>query len=71
MKKMKTVYDIQQFLKSFGTIIYTGERGADLELMKDEIKELHHSQLIDRKEFQIAMLLLDSEIQQEKNKNIK
>ncbi|MGM9987126.1 MAG: YqgQ family protein [Bacillaceae bacterium] len=65
---MKTIYDIQQFLKGFGTIIYTGERQADLELMKDEIKELQQSQLIDLKEFQTAILLLNSEIQLEKEK---
>lgn len=65
-RTMKTIYDIQQFLKRFGTIIYTGERVADLELMEFELKELFHSQLIDNKEFQTVLFLLRHEIQLEK-----
>lgn len=60
---MKTIYDIQQLLKQFGTIIYIGERVADLELMEAEIKELYQSQLIDTKDYQSAILLLRHEIQ--------
>jgi uncharacterized protein YqgQ len=65
---MKTIYDIQQFLKQFGTIIYVGSRLADLELMEEELKELYQSQLIDLKEFQSILLLLRHEIQLEKEK---
>jgi uncharacterized protein YqgQ len=65
---MKTIYDIQQFLKGYGTIIYVGDRLADLELMEEEVKELYFSQLIDVKEFQSALLLLRHEIQLEKDK---
>jgi uncharacterized protein YqgQ len=65
---MKTIYDIQQFLKSYGTIIYVGDRLADLELMEDELKELFQSQLIEVKEFQTALLLLRHEIQLEREK---
>lgn len=65
---MKTIYDIQQFLKGYGTIIYVGDRLADLELMEEEVKELYFSQLIDVKEFQTALLLLRHEIQLEKDK---
>ena len=60
---MKTIYDIQQFLKRFGTIIYIGDRVADLELMEVELKELYQSQLIEPKEFQTALLILRHEIQ--------
>ncbi|MEH7743814.1 YqgQ family protein, partial [Neobacillus drentensis] len=49
---MKTIYDIQQFLKRFGTLIYIGDRVADLELMEMELKELYQSQLIEPREFQ-------------------
>ena len=42
---MKTVYDVQQLLKKFGTIIYIGDRLADLELMEEELKQLYQSQL--------------------------
>ncbi|MCM3566619.1 YqgQ family protein [Neobacillus mesonae] len=65
---MKTVYDIQQYLKKFGTIIYIGDRIADLELMEAELKELYQSQLIETREFQTALLILRHEIQMEKDK---
>ncbi|MDC2863403.1 MULTISPECIES: YqgQ family protein [unclassified Bacillus (in: firmicutes)] len=60
---MKTIYDIQQLLKQFGTIIYTGDRVADLQLMEDELRELYKSQLIEPKEYQMALFLLKQEIQ--------
>lgn len=60
---MKTIYDIQQFLKKFGTIIYVGDRVADLELMEAEIQELHQAQLMDVRDYQTAILLLRQEIQ--------
>ncbi len=65
---MKTIYDIQQFLKKFGTIIYVGDRVADLELMEAELKELYHSQLIETRDYQTARLILRHEIQMEKDK---
>ncbi|WP_316572027.1 YqgQ family protein [Neobacillus sp. YIM B06451] len=68
---MKTIYDIQQFLKKYGTIIYVGERVADLELIEEELIELYNSQLIEHREFQNALMLLRQEIQLEKEKNNK
>ncbi|MFD2446056.1 YqgQ family protein [Bacillus sp. CGMCC 1.16607] len=65
---MKTIYDVQQFLKKYGTIIYVGDRLADLELMEEEMKELYQSQLIDIKDFQMALLLLRHEAEVEKDK---
>ncbi|MDF1510546.1 YqgQ family protein [Robertmurraya sp. DFI.2.37] len=59
---MKSIYDIQQFLKRFGTIIYVGDRIATLELMEEELKDLYQSQLIETKDFQTALLLLRHEI---------
>ncbi len=59
---IKTIYDIQQYLKKFGAIIYTGDRIADLQLMEMEVQELYKSQLMDTKEFQTAILLLRHEI---------
>ncbi|WP_245947234.1 YqgQ family protein [Bacillus taeanensis] len=69
MKSVKTVFDIQQVLKGFGTIIYTGNRLADLELMEEELRELFQTKLIDVKVFQQALLLLKSEQEKEKRKN--
>ncbi|MEI4800286.1 YqgQ family protein [Bacillus sp. NPDC077411] len=62
---MKSIYDIQQLLKQFGTIIYTGNRVADLQLMGDELRELYKSQLIEPKDYQTALFLLKQEIQKE------
>jgi len=60
---MKTIYDIQQFLKQFGTLIYIGDRIADLELMESEIKDLYQAQLMEPKEYATALLILRHEIQ--------
>ncbi|NNU84487.1 DUF910 family protein [Geobacillus sp. BMUD] len=68
---MKTVYDVQQLLKQFGTIIYVGDRLADLELMEEEVKELYQSQLIDAKQLQAALFILRHEAQIEREKRMK
>ncbi|OPX02321.1 YqgQ family protein [Geobacillus proteiniphilus] len=68
---MKTVYDVQQLLKRFGTIIYVGDRLADLELMEEEVKELYQSQLIDAKQLQAALFILRQEAQIEREKRMK
>ncbi|MCA1039130.1 YqgQ family protein [Bacillus infantis] len=60
---MKSIYDVQQFLKKYGTFIYIGDRSADLELMEEELMELRQSQLIDTKDFQTAILLVRHERQ--------
>jgi len=65
---MNTIYDVQQLLKRFGTFIYVGDRLADLELMEAEVREIYKSQLIDAKEFQMAMMLLRREIAIERDK---
>lgn len=55
---MKTIYDVQQLLRKFGTFIYTGDRIGDLELMELEINELYQLKFIQIEEFQVAKLLL-------------
>ncbi|MFC3882912.1 YqgQ family protein [Bacillus songklensis] len=67
---MKTIYDVQQLLKKYGTIIYIGDRVADLELMEAELKELFQSQLVDVRDYQTALLLLRHEIQIQKEKRM-
>ncbi|MGY0692919.1 YqgQ family protein [Virgibacillus sp. FSP13] len=59
---MKTVYDVRQLLKRFGTFIYIGDRLADMELMETEIKELYQTQLIRTDEYQMALLVLRKEM---------
>ena len=67
---MKTIYDIQQFLKRFGTIIYVRDRVANLELMRDEVQELFRMNLMETQDYQMAMLLLRQEIRlEEERKN--
>jgi uncharacterized protein YqgQ len=66
---LKTIYDVQQLLKRYGTIIYIGDRIADLELMEEEIKQLYQSTLIESKDYQMAILLLRQEVQRLKGKN--
>lgn len=68
---LKTIYDIQQLLKKYGTIIYIGDRTADLELMESELRDLYKSQLIETREYQSALLLLKHEIQLEKENSLK
>ena len=65
---MKTIYDIQQFLKKFGTFIYIGDRVADLELMEAEVREIYRSQMMDTKDYQMAILLLRQEIERERKR---
>ncbi|MCP8616859.1 YqgQ family protein [Salirhabdus salicampi] len=59
---MKSIYDIQQMLKQFGTIIYVGDRIADLELMEEEVRELYKERFITSEQFQMALLLIRQEI---------
>lgn len=68
---MKTIYDVQQLLKKYGTIIYIGDRVADLELMEAELRELFQAQLIEVRDYQTAILLLRQEIQIQKEKRMK
>lgn len=66
---MKTIYDIQQLLKNFGTFIYVGDRIADLELMEEEVRQLFQSNLMEAKDYQVAVLLLRQEIQKLRRNN--
>lgn len=55
---MKNLYDVMQLLKRYGTIIYTADYKADLDLMEDEVKELYRMQFISAKEYASALLIL-------------
>lgn len=68
---IKSIYDVRQLLKPFGSFIYVGDRIGDLQLMEDELKQLYQSQLLDIKDFQMALLLVRHEIQLEKEKGEK
>lgn len=59
--KVKSMIDIYDLLKKFGTFIYTGDRLGDLMLIEDEIRELYKSQVLDVKDFQTAILIIRQE----------
>jgi len=59
---MKAMIDVQQLLKKFGIIIYTGDRLSDLELMEIEIDELYQYSLISPNEYKLAKLVLKKEM---------
>jgi uncharacterized protein YqgQ len=63
-----SIYDVQQLLKRFGSIIYVGDRLGDLQLMEEELKQLYYSRAIERKDFEMAILLIRHEIQYELEK---
>ncbi|MBM7607111.1 YqgQ family protein [Ureibacillus composti] len=58
MKSMKDIYDL---LKQYGTYIYTRDRIGDLILMEDEIRELYKARVMDTKDYQMALLLIRQE----------
>ncbi|MFC7684717.1 YqgQ family protein [Ureibacillus sp. GCM10028918] len=58
MKSMKDIYDL---LKQYGTFIYTRDRLGDVLLMEDEIRELYKAKVLEPKDFQTAMLILRQE----------
>ncbi|WP_337249659.1 YqgQ family protein [Virgibacillus halodenitrificans] len=60
--KMKSMYDIRQLLKKFGTYIYTGNKIGDLELMEMEIEELQKYGFIQKEDYISAKLLLRKEM---------
>ncbi|GAQ19808.1 cytosolic protein [Oceanobacillus picturae] len=70
---MKTIYDVQQLLKRYGTFVYTGNRLGDLELMDMELTELYKWGFINGEDYTMAKLLLRSEIskvEKEKRGNV-
>lgn len=58
---MRTMYDVQQLLKKYGTIIYTRDREMDLFLIEEDLRELHRLGLVDTETFQQAMLIIRNE----------
>lgn len=69
---MKTMKDIYDLLKQYGTFIYTRDPIGDLILMEEELRELFKARVIDAKDFQMALLLIRQEASKlemkEKNK---
>lgn len=68
---MDKMLDIYELLKTYGTYIYTRDPIGDLMLMADEIKELYKANVLDIKDYQMALLLIRQEttrLRMEENK---
>ena len=65
---MKNVYDLQQFLKTFGIIIYMKDRKHTLSMVEYEVRELRRIELISKEEFLRAMLIIKQEVNYELSK---
>ena len=61
MEAMKTFYDVQQFLKQFGIIVYVGKRLYDIELMKIELSRIYDAGLMDKLDYLEAEAVLRRE----------
>ena len=61
MKAMKTLYDVQQFLKQLGIIVYMGKRLYDIELMKIELYRIYDAGLMDKLDYLEAEAILRRE----------
>lgn len=61
MEPMKTFYDVQQFLKQFGIIVYVGKRLYDIELMKLELSRIYDAGLMDKLDYLEAEAVLRRE----------
>ena len=59
---MQTFYDLQQFLKSFGILIYMKDRNHTLSMVEYEVRELRRLELISKEEFLRAMAIIKHEI---------
>ncbi|MEW4354275.1 YqgQ family protein [Streptococcus pneumoniae] len=72
---MKTLYDVQQFLKGFGLIIYMGKRLYDIEMMKIELERIYDAGLVDKLTYLEAELILRREhrleLEYEEKKGVK
>ncbi|PMD73415.1 YqgQ family protein [Companilactobacillus nuruki] len=65
----RTLYDVQQLLKRYGTFVHVGKRIWDIELMFIEVKRLYESGVIDKQTFIRAQLVLKREHRKEEEKD--
>ena len=63
---MRNLYDVQQYLKRFGIIVYMGKRLYDIEMMRIELARIYDNGLMDRLEFLEIDAILRMEHKKEK-----
>lgn len=61
--QIENMQDIRQYLKRFGTFVYTKNRIGDLRMMEADIKELYEAGILDVREYQKARHILRAEEQ--------
>ncbi|WP_010303246.1 YqgQ family protein [Kurthia senegalensis] len=59
--QIETIADVQQYLKRFGTFIYTKNRIGDLHLMEADMRALYEAGILDVREYQKSRHILISE----------
>ena len=65
---MINFYDLQQFLKSFGIIIYMRDRKYTLSMVEYEVRELRRLELISNEDFIRAIAIIKHEVNYELSK---
>jgi len=65
---MINFYDLQQFLKSFGIIIYMKDRRHTLSMVEYEVRELKRLELISKEDFIRAIAIIKHEVNHELSK---
>lgn len=58
---MRTFYDVQELLKSYGILIYMKDRKHHLDLVEFEIRELYKRELIEQTTFLMAISIINKE----------
>ncbi|PTX53678.1 uncharacterized protein YqgQ [Melghirimyces profundicolus] len=67
---LRNLLDLRILLRKFGFTVYTGDRLGDLELMEEELSDLHGSGLLDRETYMKARMLIQREKRRESGTNI-
>ncbi|WP_125769897.1 YqgQ family protein [Companilactobacillus furfuricola] len=67
-QSFRTLYDVQQLLKKFGTFVHLGKRIWDIELMSIELKNIYNNEMIDKQTFINASMVLKAEHRKEEKK---
>ncbi|MBE3554661.1 MAG: DUF910 family protein [Thermicanus sp.] len=49
--EIRNMVDVRKFLGRYGYFIYTGEPLGDLEMIKDEVKEMFQAHILDKEDY--------------------